>query len=76
MDVVHYDKPPVSPEDMDKIEARHAKEDAAPRVLGTVQVCNTVEHHDRGLLLKQLDYTAAVIVDLQLKLADLKENLK
>ena len=70
-----YTKPPVSPEDMDVIERRHEREEAAVRVLGAVQVKNTVEHHDRGRLIEQLNYTAAVMVSMGLQLAEIRGDL-
>ena len=68
-----YTKPQVSPEDMDKIERRHEKLDAEPVDMSPLFMA---AHHDRGQLIKQLNYTAAVIIDLQLQLADLKGTLQ
>jgi len=74
--VTDYTKPPVSPEDMDKIEARHKMTEVV-RTKAEWHVPNqTAAHADRGRLIEQLNYTAAVVIDLQLKLADLKDTLK
>lgn len=73
MNNINYDKPPVSEKDMDSIERRHevAEDDYKFFSDNTWAVS---AHADRGMLLQQLDYTAAVIIDLQLKLAGLREE--
>ena len=74
-DLGKFTKPPVSPEDMTDIEAGHMRVEAMYWDIEWTSEGRQAHAH-RGSLIEQLNYTAAVIIDLQLQLADLKGTLQ
>ena len=73
MDVVHYDKPPLTVDEVTAIEDGHKRvEDRYNFVDWTSE--GRQAHVHRGDLISQLNYTAAVIVDLQLRLANKRDT--
>ena len=70
-----YKKPPVSPEEMEAIETLHERAEADHKFFED-NVWATTAHAHRGSLIEQLNYTAAVIISIQLELARIKDLLK
>ena len=74
-DLGKFTKPPVSPEDMTDIEAGHMRVEAMYWDIEWTSEGRQAHAH-RGSLIEQLNYTAAVIISIQLELTRIKDLLK